>query len=52
VSCLRSRTQAGDPLEDARQLLSADDYARGVEEGRAMTFEEAVAYALETDVVA
>jgi hypothetical protein len=38
--------RSGDPLEEARPLLSEYEYARAVEEGRAMTLEEAVAYAL------
>jgi predicted ATPase/class 3 adenylate cyclase len=40
-------TGLGNPMEEARQLLAEDEYARAVEEGRAMTFDEAVAYALE-----
>ncbi len=40
--------QAGDPLADARELLSEGEYALGVEEGRAMGFDEAAAYALES----
>lgn len=36
-----------DPLEQARKLLSEDVFDRAVEEGRAMTFHQAAAYALE-----
>ena len=39
--------QAGDPLEDTRALLTPEEHARGVEEGRAMTLDEAVAYSLD-----
>jgi predicted ATPase/class 3 adenylate cyclase len=35
------------PLEEARPMLDEDEYARAVEEGRAMNFDEAVAYLLE-----
>ena len=35
------------PLEDVHGLLDEDVFARAVEEGRAMTFDEAAAYALE-----
>ncbi|HUG47267.1 MAG TPA: hypothetical protein VMP67_02530, partial [Candidatus Limnocylindria bacterium] len=37
----------GDPLEPARALLGEDDYARAAAEGRAMSPDEAVAYALQ-----
>jgi predicted ATPase/class 3 adenylate cyclase len=39
--------QAGDPLEDTRALLTPEEHARGVEEGKAMTLDEVVAYALD-----
>jgi tetratricopeptide (TPR) repeat protein len=42
-------TQVGNPLEDARGLLSEEAYVAAVARGRAMGFEEAVAYALETN---
>ena len=42
-----SLLQAGDPLQESRVLLSAEEYARAVEEGRAMSLDEAVAFALE-----
>lgn len=35
------------PMEEARPLLAEDKYARAVEEGRAMNFDQAVAYILE-----
>jgi len=35
------------PMEEARPLLAEDEYARAVEEGRAMSFDQAVAYVLE-----
>jgi len=38
--------RVGDPIEEARSLLSADEHARAVEEGRAMSVEEAVGYGL------
>ena len=41
-------THVGNPLEDARGLLSEAAYVRAVAKGRVMDFEEAVAYALET----
>ena len=41
-------TQVGNPLEDARALLSEDDFGLAVARGRAMSFEEAVAYTLES----
>jgi hypothetical protein len=41
-------TQVGNPLEDARGLLSEEAYASAVATGRAMGFEEAVAYTLKT----
>ena len=44
--------QAGNPLEDTRALLSPDEHARGVEEGRAMTLDEVVQYALAEATVA
>jgi hypothetical protein len=37
----------GDPLEETRLVLAEDEHARGVEEGRAMDFDQAVAYILE-----
>jgi tetratricopeptide (TPR) repeat protein len=41
----------GDPLEETRLLLPADEYARAVSEGRAMAknFDAAAAYVLEDD---
>ena len=41
-------THVGTPLEDARKLLAEEAYASAVARGRAMTYDEAVAYALET----
>ncbi|HYM53016.1 MAG TPA: adenylate/guanylate cyclase domain-containing protein [Candidatus Dormibacteraeota bacterium] len=41
----------GDPLEETRQLLPEDEYARAVSEGRAMGLDEAAAYILEEDPV-
>lgn len=41
-------TQVGNPLEDARGLLSEEALARAIAKGRAMDFDEAVAYTLET----
>jgi predicted ATPase/class 3 adenylate cyclase len=41
-------THVGNPLEDARSLLSKAAWAAAVAKGRAMGFEEAVAYALES----
>jgi tetratricopeptide (TPR) repeat protein len=40
-------TGVGNPLEEARALLDEDAYARAVQEGLAMTVDQAVAYALE-----
>jgi tetratricopeptide (TPR) repeat protein len=40
-------TLAGKPLEEARSLMSDDDYASAVAKGRAMDFEEAISFALE-----
>ena len=37
--------QVGNPLEDSRNLLSDEAFASAVTKGRAMGFEEAVAYA-------
>ena len=42
-------TGGGDPLTDARPLLAEDAYASAVAEGRAMTIDQAVAYALNED---
>ena len=39
--------QVGDPLSDARVQLPAEAYERALERGRAMSFEAAVAFALE-----
>ena len=36
-----------DPVEEARALVSPQEHARAVDEGRAMSVEEQVAYALE-----
>jgi hypothetical protein len=41
-------TQVGNPLEDARALLSEDAFGLAEARGRAMSFEEAVAYTLES----
>lgn len=41
-------TQVGNPLEDARGALSEEAFERAVAKGRAMGFEEAVAYTLES----
>ena len=40
-------TQVGNPLEDARALMSEEAFADAIVRGRAMGFDEAVAYALE-----
>jgi len=40
-------TQVGNPLEDARGQLSEEAYAAALTKGRAMSFDEAVAYTLE-----
>jgi hypothetical protein len=40
-------TQVGNPLEDSRGQLSEKAFASAVTKGRAMSFEEAVAFALE-----
>ena len=39
--------QLGDPVEEARPLLEPDEHARAVAEGRSMSLEEQIAYALE-----
>jgi tetratricopeptide (TPR) repeat protein len=39
--------QLGDPVEEARPLLGAAEHARAVADGRSMTIEEQIAYALE-----
>jgi tetratricopeptide (TPR) repeat protein len=39
--------QLGDPVEEARSLLSPAEHERAVAEGRGMTLEEQIAYALE-----
>ena len=39
--------QLGDPVEEARSLLSDAEHARAVAEGRGMSLEEQIAYALE-----
>jgi hypothetical protein len=43
----------GDPLEETRLILPADEYARAVAEGRAMAsnFDAVAAYTLEDDAV-
>jgi predicted ATPase/class 3 adenylate cyclase len=41
-------TQVGNPLEDARGLLPEEAFVAAVAKGRAMGFDEAIAYALET----
>jgi tetratricopeptide (TPR) repeat protein len=41
-------TQVGNPLEDARSQMPEEDYARAVARGRDMSFEDAVAFALES----
>ncbi len=38
----------GDPMGQARELLGSDEYTRAVEEGDALSVDEAVAYALES----
>lgn len=38
-------TQSGDPLVESRAHLTAEQYEQGVQEGTAMSLEEAVAYA-------
>ena len=38
--------QLGDPIEEARPLLGAEEHARAVEEGRALSLDEQIAYAL------
>jgi hypothetical protein len=38
--------QLGDPIEGARPLLGAEEHARAVEEGRTLSLDEQVAYAL------
>ncbi len=38
--------QAGDPVEEARPMLAAADHARAVADGRGMSIEEQIAYAL------
>ena len=40
-------TGGGDPMEEARLLLADDEFTRAVEEGRALSLDQAVAYALE-----
>lgn len=39
--------QLGDPVEEARPLLDAEEHARAVKEGRGMSLEEQIAYALD-----
>jgi predicted ATPase len=39
-----------DAIDQSRDLMSREEHARGIEEGRAMTLEEAIAYAMEDDV--
>jgi predicted ATPase/class 3 adenylate cyclase len=39
--------QLGDPVEEARPMLSSAEHARAVAEGRGMSLEEQIAYALE-----
>ena len=41
--------QAGDPSEEARSALSELQHGRALAKGRAMTTDEAVAYALEDE---
>ena len=43
--------QLGDPVEEARPMLDARQHARAVEEGRGMSLEEQIAYALEDRAV-
>ena len=38
--------QLGDPIEEARGLLDPEEHARAVEEGRSLSLDEQVAYAL------
>jgi hypothetical protein len=35
------------PLDEVANLLSSDDFAKAVEDGRSMSFDEALTYALE-----
>ncbi len=39
--------QLGDPVEEARPLLEPEEHARAVAEGRSMSLDEQIAYALE-----
>ena len=39
--------RAGDPVEEARAILTEDAHARALELGRAMSIDEVAAYALE-----
>jgi hypothetical protein len=41
-----SMTGVSNPLEEARKLLTEEQFARAREEGRAMNLDQAVAYAL------
>jgi tetratricopeptide (TPR) repeat protein len=41
-------TQVGNPLEDARRVMPEEAFTDAVATGRAMSFDEAVAYALES----
>jgi hypothetical protein len=38
--------QLGDPIEEARPHLSAEDHARALDEGRSLSLDDQVAYAL------
>jgi hypothetical protein len=40
----------GDPIEEARPRLGAEEHARAVEEGRSLSLDEQIAYALRTEV--
>jgi len=42
--------QLGDPVEEARPLLAAEDHARAVAEGRSMSLDELIAYALRPEL--
>jgi hypothetical protein len=44
---LQLMSRFGDPLAEARGLLSEKEWTRAADEGRAMSLDEAVAYALE-----
>lgn len=41
--------QLGDPVEDARPPLAAEDHARAVAESRSMSLDDLIAYALQPE---